>query len=523
MKKTDNRGFIIPAILGFMAFFVLMMVSLSILFSTNIFIVRNNVNRQRALDIAEAGVNYYMWHLSHNTADVTDGHTPGTPDPTLGYGPYVHDYVDGNAVKQGTYTLWLQPQGTGSTIIKIRSIGKVKNSTATRTIDAQIGVPSFASYGVISDEALWFGNTETASGPIHSNKGVRMDGANTADVTSPNATYVPSSSLGGNGFTSRPGVWCDTGVTSPVNCNTRNKSNWRYPVPSIDFNQVNGSLCTIKKIAFSSDAATTGLANAANACTQTPTTRTAAYLPQRSSSGTYSDTVGYYIELNSDHTYNLSSVSNEKDTNTSVSTALTKSSIANNIPVPASGVIFAEDNVWVRTSSASGFKGKLTIAAARLATSANANITVADDILYNAKDGSNTIGLIAEDSVRIAPYAPPRTSSFTFEVDAAIIAVTGSVQYPYKYNYQPSRCTMGWVGASQKFLFYGSVASRSSWTWTWLSGSCGDNVNSGGGNYISGILHNTTQYDYSLLYGPPPSFPVTNGYNILSWRESVAP
>jgi hypothetical protein len=55
---------------------------------------------------------------------------------------------------------------------------------------------------------------------------------------------------------------------------------------------------------------------------------------------------------------------------------------------------------------------------------------------------------------------------------------------------------------------------------TWLVGnSCGDAVNDPVNGWISGIENNTTHYDYNLLYAPPPSFPVTAGFNILSWRE----
>ena len=254
----SEKGFIMPTILSFIIAIVIISGAAAEIILSNLQLVGRNVVSQKAFNISEAGVNYYLWHLSHSPADFKDGKTtPTTPDPTLGYGPYVHNYVNDNNVVEGTFTLWISPQSSGSTIAKIRSIGQVANSTITRTVDAQIGSPSFASYGVVSDTALWFGNTESATGPVHSNQGVRMDGTNSADVTSANSTYVPSSQLGGNGSTSRPGVWCDTSITTPINCNTRTKTDWRYPVPAVDFNQVTSSLCTIKKLAFKADATTT--------------------------------------------------------------------------------------------------------------------------------------------------------------------------------------------------------------------------------------------------------------------------
>lgn len=522
LNQLSQAGFILPTLLSILIALSIIIVSVANVIDLNYSNINRNNTSQKAFNISEAGINYYLWHLSHNNTDYKDGKTtPTTPDPILGYGPYVHNYTDNNAAVTGTYTLWIKPQGVGSTIVTVRSIGKVNGSDITRTIEAQVGAPSFASYAVASDSALWFGNTETSNGPVHSNQGVRMDGASNADITSANSTYVPSSQLGGNGSTSRPGVWCSSSVTTPVNCNTRSKVDWRYPVPSIDFNQVSGSLCSIKKIAFQSNAATSSLASLANACSQVPTTTTSAYLPQRATNGSFSATKGYLIQLNSNNTYDLYKVDAETDTSTTGYTgALTRTLVSSAVAVPSSGVIFAEDNVWIRSNG--NFAGRLTIAAGRLAsTTNNANITIVDNLKYSTKNGTDAIGLIAEGDVELAPYAPPNTGNFTLEVNAAIIAQSGSVLYPSNYGSGTGTCTKGWVGANQLFTFYGAIATRQTWTWTWqLGGACGNAVkDTATNNYISGVLNNTTQYDYNLLYAPPPSFPITSSYNILSWRE----
>lgn len=518
-NKSRQSGFVLPAVLGIIIVLSILAAATFTIIGSNLYSVNYSVKRQQAFNIAEAGVNYYLWHLSHNPTDYKDGSTDTlTPDPELGYGPFEHDYYDDNNIKQGSYTLYLNPQSNGSTVVKVRSIGKADNSDAIRTIDALIGAPSFASYGLVSDSALWFGNTETASGPVHSNQGIRMDGNSTADVTSANSTYIPPYSLGGDG-SSHPGVWCKSTITTPIDCNSRNKSDWQYPVPSVDFNNISGNLCDIKKQAFESDASTSSLASGSNACSQTPSTRTDAYLPQRSSRGRYNQSRGYLIQLNPDNTYDLFKVNGEDDTNNSYSSALNLQSQGTGIDIPESGVIFAEDNIWIRSNPT--FSGRVTIAAGRLETSARANIVVADDIVYGTKNGSDSLGLVAEDSVLIAPYAPPNSGAFTFEVNAAMIAQEGTVEFPSRYRSNSYRCTQGWVNNDQKFDFYGSVATRQRWTWTYLwGGSCGDNVYAASqGAYISGVLNNNTEYDYNLLYAPPPSFPITSNYNILSWRE----
>jgi Tfp pilus assembly protein PilX len=522
-SATSQQGFMMATLISIITVMSVLGAVVLQVIMTNFTTVQNNVRSQKALNIAEAGLNYYLWHLSHNGADFKDGKsTPTTPDANLGYGPYTHNYVDDNGVTSGTYTLWIKPQGNGSTIATVRSIGQVTGTNIIRTVEAQLGAASFANYAVASDSALWFGNTETASGPIHSNIGVRMDGPSNADVTSANLQYTPSQAWGGNGSTPHPGVWCDGSTTTPVDCNTRSKVDWRYPVPLLDYNQVTGTLCTIKKAAFAANAATANLATQANACTQVPTTRTTSYLPRRASA--FSETSGYLIELNTNGTYNLYNVNAENDQLTPYTAALTRVLVQAGVVIPSSGVIFAEDNVWVRTSPT--YHGRVTVAAGRLASASEAaNVVVADNIVYSTKNGSDAIGLIAEDSVIIAPYAPPATGPFNFEVNAAMIAQSGSVLYPGTYRTNDNKCTRGWIAPNQTFSFYGSVATRQGWTWTWLQGppggaACGDAVKETSINrYISGIYHNTTQYDYNLQYGPPPSYPLAGGYNILSWRE----
>ena len=489
---------------------------------TNFMVIGNSIKSQEALNIAEAGVNYYLWHLNHNSTDYTDGHQTGNTLTQYGYGPYVHQYVGLNGVDQGTYTLYIQPPTNNSTIVTVRSIGQVANSSITKTVQAKLGIPSFASYGVVSDSALWFGNNETASGPVDSNQGIRMDGPNTSTVSSANSVYTPSYQLGGDG-NPHPGVWCNASVTTPVNCNTRSKNDWLYPVPTIDFNQVASALCTLKKIAFSSSSTTSSISNSSNACSQTPNNSTQSYIARSNTNA--SQTKGYLIELNPDGTYNLYRVNSVNDTESSYQTALSTQLISTETPIPSNGVIYVEDNVWVLSNP--DFHGRVTIAAGRLsAASSNsyANITIAGPLLYSTKNGQDAIGLIAQNNIIIAPYAPPpnTVSSINFQVDGALLAENGNVWYPDTYQSAPYECTMGWTGANQQFLFYGSVATRQTWTWSWLDGSnqCGNAAyDSVSGQYISGFENNTTQYDYNLMYSPPPDFPLTSGYNILSWRE----
>lgn len=518
LRRMKQDGFILPGVIAFILAMAITSGAVITVILNNLSIVGSNIQSQKAFNIAEAGLNYYLWHLSHNPTDYKDGKsTPATPDATLGYGPYVHSYIDDNATATGTFTLWVKPQGNGSSMVTVRSIGAVSGNNTVRTVQAQVGAASFASYGLVADTEFWFGSNESANGPVFSNVGVHMDGASTDTVSSANSTYVPQTQYGGDGA-SHPGVWCSPSVTTPVNCNTRSKTNWLYPKPTVDFNLVSSSLCTMKKTAFADYAATSALANQANACSQVPTTRTNAYIPQVASA--FSNTQGYLIQLKTNGTYDLYKVTGENDKAATYSSALTTQTVATGIALPPSGVIFAEDNVWVRTE-ATGFHGRVSIASGRLATNSSATITIADDVLYTTKNGSDAIGLIAEKDVLIAPYAPPATGSFNFEVDAATLAQSGSVTWPRYYD-GTSTETHGWTSANQTFTYYGSVATRLDWTWNYSYGSNpgGDTVrDTSSGYYYSGIEHTATNYDYNMLYTPPPSYPITGSYDIFSWRE----
>ncbi len=196
--KTDQEAFIIPALIGLIiGFGFIIGVAATIINSTLGSAVRSQSN-QAALNIAEAGINYYLWHMSHNNTDFKDGNTtPTTPDVNYGYGPYSHDYKDSSGKVQGNFTIYIKPGANGSKVATIRSIGEGKAAPGLkRTLQAKIGAPSFSVYAVVSNSELWFGSTEVADGAVHSNVGVKMDGPNNSDVTSANTTYTPSSASG---------------------------------------------------------------------------------------------------------------------------------------------------------------------------------------------------------------------------------------------------------------------------------------------------------------------------------------
>jgi len=87
--------------------------------------------RALAFTVAEAGVEYYRWHLAHAPEDYQDG--------TGGAGPYTHDYFDKNNDKIGEFILDITEPLIGSTVVTIKSTGKVvSDATIEKIVEVKI-------------------------------------------------------------------------------------------------------------------------------------------------------------------------------------------------------------------------------------------------------------------------------------------------------------------------------------------------------------------------------------------------
>src|ERR1700723_1474220 len=107
-------------------------------------VASTRVDREEALQIAEAGVDYYQWHLALFPTDYQDG--------TGSSGPYLHAYTDLTSEEViGYYSLTITPPSVGSTIVTIQSKGWTTAApSVTRTVTAQYGIASLALYSFLS-------------------------------------------------------------------------------------------------------------------------------------------------------------------------------------------------------------------------------------------------------------------------------------------------------------------------------------------------------------------------------------
>jgi hypothetical protein len=454
-----NRGDALIVTLVLLFVFSLMMVPFLDTLGREIGYGPGRVNREEAFQIAEAGISYYQWHLAHYPTDYKDGTT--TP------GPYVHTFTDadtGQAI--GQFTLTITPPPVGSTIVTITAAGKTFASPNTvRTITARYGIPSLAQYSFLSNDIVWIGANESVSGKMQSNNGIRFDGGANAPIMSAKATYTCSSNQGSPCPHTENGVWGS--ASSSV------KSFWQFPVPVVDFSALTSNLASLKAQAQAS-----GM-----------------YLSPSSANG-YSlvfnaaGTVSVYkvtsLTANPSGTDVYGNAENQNTDYKNRTLLYTK-------PIPANGIIYIEDTTWVEGV----VKGRVMVASAILPynPSTAPNIYIPNNIVYAAKDGTNVLGLLAQNSIVPTYHAPN-----VLEIDGALIAQNGSAEFYYYQNNIKTSITI-----------FGSIMSYGQWTWTWV----------GGGSTTSGYTTTNDTYDSNLLYGPPPGFPLsTAGYQQMSWTSN---
>jgi len=461
-KHNSTGGYILVYLLVIIFIFSMMMLPFIEVLVMETRVLHSTIDRESALQIAEAGVNYYQWHLSHFPTDYQDG--------TASAGPYVHDYTDADTgTVVGRFSLSITPPLVGSTIVTIQSTGySLKNPGITRTVTAKYGIPSLAKYSFLSNGIIWIGDSESVSGQMQSNNGIRFDGVGNAPIQSAKSTYTCPSSQGSPCPAVRNGIWGSASAEV--------KSFWQFPVPAVDFSSLTSDLATMKSAAEDD-----GI-----------------YLPP-------SNSQGYSLVFNSNGTVSVYKVTSLKNTprGYDVNGAIhdedndyDHTNFQFTLALPSNGIIYIEDKIWVEGT----VNGRIMVAAAKLPLNliTAPTIYIPNNIVYLAKDGTNTLGLLAQKDIVVTYRAP-----LNLEIDAALIAQYGSTQFLY----YPS----GQYRLKNSITVFGSIMSFGQWTWSWVTGP----------TLVSGYANTNSTYDANLLYAPPPSFPISNqGYQTLNWQSN---
>ncbi len=476
--KQNASGYLLVLVLVFGAIFFTMTAAFVGYIVTQSQVTQHKMNKEEALNIAEAGLDYYKWFLAHFPDNTTNGTT--TP------GPYVHTYADPEGSAIGEFSLAISSSTACGDVyaIDITSTGHTYvNPNAKRIVYGRYARPTVAEFAYIINSNVWAGADRTIIGPYHSNGVIRMDGTNNSTVTSGQENWVCDGSMscapGGNGSTVN-GVY-GSGPNSVL---------WSFPAAPINFLGL-----TVDLAAMQTKAQTGG--------------------------GLYiapSGAFGYRIVFKVNGTIDVYRVTTA-NSNWGYTTedqwqqerhVINASVFVGNYVIPTGcSLIFVEDKIWIEGV----VKGKVTIAAADVDTvGVNPSIILNSNITYaNATSG---LLAIAEEDVLVGLSVPD-----DMVLNGIFIAQGGRFG---RNHYCQGECDGSHGGSEGLSAALDPYYKRNSLV---VNGTIVSNGREGtkwtsGGVYISGFNTRTNSYDRALVSNPPPLTPeVSDTYEFIEWRE----
>lgn len=459
--------------------------------------------KEMSFQLAEAGIEYYRWHLAHNQTDFKDG--------TLSPGPYVHSYSDADGNPYGQFSLEITTPASGSTLTTIISTGaSSEKNTIHQKIKAVLGRPSFTDYAVVANDEMRFGTGTEVFGPIHSNYGIRFDGFAHNIVSSSETTYDDPDHGGSD-------EWAVHTHATPVDAlppqTLANRPDVFGAGRAVDSHNISFAGITGDLDDYQAAAAANGI-----------------YLSD-------SNAEGYRIHFRNDHKVEIYRITSQQTcqlrtcfhsrcwwtdyTTENLWSANGQQTFdyhghqSNNLSMPTNGLIFAEDDVWV-DGQVNG--DRVTVVAARTPYSTgNANIIINNDLRYTNYDGQDAIGLIAQTNVYSGFY-----SEDDLRIDAAMIAqkgMVGRLMYPTGSTgtYNPANCNQNYIRST--FTNYGAIGTNQRYGFAYVCGSNPLPACAPCGTTASGYCTRNLLYDNNFYFAPPPYFPVTDQYRVISWEE----
>lgn len=457
-------------VLVFGGIFLVMMAGL---FSFLIFQINQNQKieaRNLAFQISEAGINYARWHLAHAEDDFTF------------FGLY--DYKDPEGVIVGKYQLGVIPPSGCDSGVKVTSTGwKLGFDDLPRKIQIKYAKPALAKYAFLTNSNVWFGPLEELKGPFHSNGGIRMDGEQNSLSTSAKETYICGAEHGCSQSTcASPCSWTVQGCECPGIWGVGEGGDeglWQFPVSNVDFAGLTQDLADLKNLATTSGiylAPTGGL--------------------------------GYHIIFFPDGTFDVYKVTElqspvwgwDGEGWTYESNSIKNETFFQNFSLPLGcSPVFVEDDLWVEGN----VSGRVTVVAARLPDipGLEAKMIIPNNINY--MDSTSVLGLISQKDILIPLYSPDN-----LEIKAALLAQKGHI---FRYYYPNWGSEPYKTYAIRNYIeTFGSIITNTLWTFTWVDSN---------NNVVSGYQTTEMSYNPDLTYSPPPYFPVSGDYDIVSWEE----
>lgn len=456
--KQKSKGIIIPFVIAFGSILAIILVSLLGYISYRYQQAVRQTARSNALQVAEAGLNYYHWYIIHTL----EGKSSAQNELYWRGSPLGVPYYDGQLKDQsgnviGGYRLEVTPPQNNSTIIQTKLTGwDAKHPTIKRVINARFRKQAWSEFAVVGNDILRFGPGTEVWGPIHSNNGIHFDGVAHNLVMSNMATTYWDPDYGEN----KPAVW--TALPNETQVFLAGK---KFAASYKDFNKIGVDFGVMK------DAAKNG----------------GLYL-----SPLNSPYCGYHIVLRTDHKVNVYKVKACGSVSFQVSNEIGPTVY----DIPSNGIIFVEGDVWVEGTIKDEH---LTIAAADLLGGNPANIFLFHNVQYTYFDGRDILGLAAQNDITIGLH-----SDNNLIIDAALVAQNGRVGRDFYNNSSSSQ-----YYNRDAITIFGSIVTNRRYGFAW---TCG-------GNHCSGYRVRNIIYDNNLLYYPPVFFPSEDHYSIDLWEE----
>ncbi|XKT74683.1 MAG: hypothetical protein ACJKTH_01170 [Patescibacteria group bacterium UBA2163] len=430
-------------------------------------------NNEKALHIAEAGLEYYRWFLAHFPGDLQNA--------TGNEGPYEHSVTDPEGGVLGTFSLDIEGEvscGASSGIV-IESTGWTKASpTHTRTVRARYTQPVVAEFSYIVDSNVWAGDDRIINGPYHANGGIRMDATHNSPVTSGQETWTCYAGDFGCGSTqTKDGVFGDGS----------NPELWDFPVPLVDFEGITVDMDVLEDYARHEGGVYYGQA------------------------GGQSNRRGYHVTFNGDDTATIRRVTNTTPVYSYNSAdgwgyeynIIKNEQFLETITIPEScPVLFFKDRVWVDGV----VSGKVVLVAANLQSPQyDVDVILNGNLTYATGSINDGITVIAEENVLVGLTTPDVMS-----IRGVFIAQEGRFgRNHYSTSYLSS--SLDPYVTRSTLNTTGTVVSRDRVGTKWVYSD---------GSFASGYSQRNDSYDSGLAANPPPFTPsISNSYKLRLWEE----
>lgn len=459
-RTRDDSGIALVTVIGIATILFLLVTTLIVLTTYRAMQTSSYVSGVEATQLADAGLNYYLYQLGLNYTYYAQSPTP-TPSATSA---------------QGSWTASATYDPT-SKIVLIRSVGTMTNG-ASRTVMAKCSPPPPPMYAIGSGGNIDVGANTLINGPMRSNGYVHIATGGSQGII----TGLAQSGVAPNGdFTP-----LKSGAPDP----TRFKGGAQY-YPALNFDTMSANVSAMK--------GTAGL-----------------LLASSRSDGKTPSALGYQITLANNQVGIRRVTAESRAYNNAANIALLGSltttvppSVATTYAIPANGVIFIDsDNVWVSGT----YTARVTICASRASSNdlTYGNITVRNSIKCGVKtDPVVVCGVMAQNNVWLPDWYSTNQMDATLTVEAALLAQYGAIGDAYNGSTTFPLPTSNPNGGTQYPTHNLSLAGSAL--------GC-----TGVGFQTAYFITRTYGFDTRLTTNPPPYWPHTDNQWIVvsSWWQN---